>query len=645
MEVIDHFSHEHPLKLRELFVANSPPDLIRCGGCEFPIYGPVYCCERCKFVLHKSCAMFPVDIEHPFHPQHQLAIFRKGHWPLRSKGREVQRETHVYRCLQRDCSFELEGVDAIATLPDEDGPGEDNSRETILHFSHEHPLTSCRVKGECKLECMGCRRMVSGEAYICYGCAYLLHKECTELPKRVQHPFHIVHPLELIVHPTGISKCVVCEDPCVFSYGCRECQYILDVPCALSAVTPRNQGDKEGPVIKHSAHDHELARFHLKSEIRVRCAFCSKFLSGGEAYGCPQCSFFLHELCADEPAEVAHPFHPEHHLTLVNSAGCSMAFCACCFRGTRECQNYYFICKLCNYSLDTVCCLESLACFKGAGSLEITHSLHEHQLRFGRNPYEHCVFCGDTTDRPSYFCYTKNCKFWIHKSCSELPNVMEHPFHPQHQLKVNPSEAREFTCSACNIKSTNLAFSCIGCGFHLDSSCAVQIPDLKHPLHEHELAYYKEAEQLKCYACGDHCSLDLYRCVPCNFNLHRSCLPLPQLVDHKRHWHPLTLHNKYLEDDTGEYYCEICTERRHPDRGVYCCIGCEFFAHIECTLDERKWVMNDDLVLKEMQAEIMSLQATRETKKEELTGIMRELEELLKTREAICSRTHRNEIN
>ncbi|KAI4365092.1 hypothetical protein MLD38_021111 [Melastoma candidum] len=82
--IIQHFTHDHPLKLRDLFVSDEKtPDLLHCGGCHFPVRGPAYCCEICKYVLHRSCSEFSPYIKHPFHPHHPAALFIKGHWPHR----------------------------------------------------------------------------------------------------------------------------------------------------------------------------------------------------------------------------------------------------------------------------------------------------------------------------------------------------------------------------------------------------------------------------------------------------------------------------------------------------------------------------------------------------------------------------------
>ncbi|OMO96110.1 C1-like protein [Corchorus olitorius] len=77
-----------------------------------------------------------------------------------------------------------------------------------------------------------------------------------------------------------------------------------------------------------------------------------------------------------------------------------------------------------------------------------------------------------------------------------------------------------------------------------------------------------------------------YRCVECGINFHLKCVPVPQIIKSKCHFHPLTLKDSFVEDDSGEHYCDVCEEERHPKDHVYCCDECEglFVAHIECAL-------------------------------------------------------------
>ena len=63
------------------------------------------------------------------------------------------------------------------------------------------------------------------------------------------------------------------------------------------------------------------------------------------------------------------------------------------------------------------------------------------------------------------------------------------------------------------------------------------------------------------------------------------CATLPHTVGYKQHKHPFTL--RYTaEDDSGEYYCDICAEERDPKLWFYYCEECSFPAHPKCILGE-----------------------------------------------------------
>ncbi|OMO96109.1 hypothetical protein COLO4_15505 [Corchorus olitorius] len=56
------------------------------------------------------------------------------------------------------------------------------------------------------------------------------------------------------------------------------------------------------------------------------------------------------------------------------------------------------------------------------------------------------------------------------------------------------------------------------------------------------------------------------------------------MVKSNCHIHPLSLEDSFVEDDSGEYYCDACEEERHPKDHVYFCKKCLFLGHIECVL-------------------------------------------------------------
>jgi hypothetical protein len=52
---------------------------------------------------------------------------------------------------------------------------------------------------------------------------------------------------------------------------------------------------------------------------------------------------------------------------------------------------------------------------------------------------------------------------------------------------------------------------------------------------------------------------------------------------HKVSGHPFTLCHT-LEDDSSEYYCDICEEERDPKHWFYYCSNCNYHAHLGCIL-------------------------------------------------------------
>ncbi|KAI8027137.1 hypothetical protein LOK49_LG02G01729 [Camellia lanceoleosa] len=67
---LQHFSHEHPLILGEV---NDDGEAIVCDVCWENISGSAFSCKNCLFFLHKFCAEFPEEMNHPIHA-HSLTL-------------------------------------------------------------------------------------------------------------------------------------------------------------------------------------------------------------------------------------------------------------------------------------------------------------------------------------------------------------------------------------------------------------------------------------------------------------------------------------------------------------------------------------------------------------------------------------------
>lgn len=232
-------------------------------------------------------------------------------------------------------------------------------------------------------------------------------------------------------------------------------------------------------------------------------------------------------------------------------------------------------------------------------SLEI--HLHDHPLRFYEN------FVNETTDgvvrcklcmevvRASFYCCSE-CQFYLHKPCTKLPERIEVPFHEHKgcvlyipdQYPSNEETIHGRECVLCD-DTSGVLYKCQTCSVKLHKKCA-QLPRLlSHPCHEdHPLQLHIEdvnsfrRYQFFCYACGFKGHDAFYFCKDCDYHCHVKCaLYLERSVLHRRHWDPLVL-SPPPKDDTDEYYCEICAERRHPDVWIYLCLKCDYQAHVSC---------------------------------------------------------------
>ncbi|XP_031396619.1 uncharacterized protein LOC116207691 [Punica granatum] len=605
--------HEHPLIPRELSVNCT----VHCNRCAHPILGSTRCCLECELFFHEWCTEWPLQIQHPSHPQHSLTLITDNCF------------SSNYCC--HECCFSASAEDLVSTLPPLDEQAEE--RETINHFAHEHPLTSFSVTTPNNIRCGACKKEISGRVYGCRSCMLLLHESCAQLPQEIlQHPFHSKHHLTLLADSQKQFKCNACGLPHEFAYHCDECRFNLDVLCAVSTLSLQDQHNEDSVMIDHFSHPHQLKSFSIEEDSNhITCKACELNLSG-EIYGCLNCIFFLHKSCTELHQDLVHALHPNHFLILREKFGQSDGKfrCSCC---SETSTGFVYNCEMCDFNLDIECALETLSILEAGAMEELQHFAHDHLLSLCyRKDYNgpNCNACKQPVHGLCYCCLSCE-SFVLHQSYCHTATELKHPFHPQHPLTPlpRPLEKRYFYCSACNRKSMGFTFYCAECDFYLDIRCANAKPTLRHQLHEHDLAYFERATSLHCNACGNSCNTDLYRCAPCNFNLHYDCLPLPPIIQHDFYhpYHPLTLCEKYVDERLDEQYCDACEETRNPDHGVYFCEPCCFAAHIACVIpvaepEGRKAIENTKLNI--LDKEIASLKAEIERRAIKLERLLRE---------------------
>ncbi|XVF57082.1 hypothetical protein PTKIN_Ptkin06aG0175300 [Pterospermum kingtungense] len=260
----------------------------------------------------------------------------------------------------------------------------------------------------------------------------------------------------------------------------------------------------------------------------------------------------------------------------------------------------------CPFNLDIKCAVSAASNTEstqgpkhGEKETKLVHFSHEHVLVLG-NFVDKSVLCLGY-DLPifgqAYSCL--DCFYTIHESCIRIlpQEIVQHPFHPFHPLVAFPEYFDNRKCHAC-LLDFQLGFSvrdfirygCLQCKFDLHFDCANSLRRvLKTNSHAHNLYYFGRDSQIflerlgkldgfnfTCNACCEICNGPFYRCVDCAVNFHLKCVPIPQNIEYSKcHVHGLTLKESFVEDDSGEYYCDVREEKRHPKDHVYYCEECD----------------------------------------------------------------------
>lgn len=244
-ETIDHFSHEHYLKLHK---NDDVSDENRfCHACTTPVLvsESFYSCIQCNFLLHEACASLRGKIDHPLH-KHSLILYEVPPVPFESE--HMQRRIRglfptmisiegmfkcssceqigngfMYKCRENGCEFQLDT--RCASLPD-----------PLIHGSHPHDLFFNLTQGDC----LGCKSSsCSSYSLECMECKSFLGLKCASLPI-VTYYKHDRHPLTLCYGEKDTTSsqhwCEICEsklDAKEWFYTCDDCSVTVHVSCLL----------------------------------------------------------------------------------------------------------------------------------------------------------------------------------------------------------------------------------------------------------------------------------------------------------------------------------------------------------------------------------------------------------------------------
>ncbi|KAL8102715.1 hypothetical protein AgCh_027298 [Apium graveolens] len=592
MEGLVHFSHEHPLILSKY--NNSPADAL-CRGCGDPIIinTYVYRCSTplsntreeyssCTYYfLHKSCSTLPRVIQHDIHnAEHVLNLVLSDyldHCGFCNKYVCVQ---FLYQCSICSISMCLK----CSSLERDLNHASHDHTLTLLPLTSSHFCEACGTEGSKDFSYL-CKTCLF---WIHKSCA-------SAPPTLIFKPHDIDHPLVLDYSlPQQYRKykvsCDLCGEEVLhprWLYYCADCRYFGHIKCVLSATGSGEDGninedvgdvddpnlvhfsvsdnkplvfyqliqkfaenfssstdEKSGKAekISHCRNGHSLILFdnfyskdvgETESSERMICDGCVQPIQSppDSFYGCLDCNFFLHTICAAElPREFQHASHPQHKLVRCDEIKKPNVFFSCGFCNN-ICNGMFYRCDSCEIYIDLVCT---------AMPTQIKHDAHKHKLEYSEYTFLYCTGCEWICTR-SFRC--KICDYKIDARCVRKPGRIMHRW-DEHQLCLMyppvKGHPHDFNCEFCSqdINPNIWFYHCRKCdtSFHADCLDQCRFPNIKfgaivqYPdLHQHSLKISMVERIYTCGRCGVYRDPwlrgPILACVSCKFSVCDFCTP------------------------------------------------------------------------------------------------------------------------
>lgn len=191
--------------------------------------------------------------------------------------------------------------------------------------------------------------------------------------------------------------------------------------------------------------------------------------------------------------------------------------------------------------------------------------------------------------QPAYGCH--RCKFYLHKFCFELREVI-HPTSHLHSLTFHFYSLKKVVCEARSQHLNGFLYSCEKFDFNLDVNCALQQlrgdeckysedrEEIGHYGHRHHLILVEVGDK-ECKFCFKNNHGSCYCCTPCMFYIHKSCGDeFTREVRYPSH----PQHSLILQEDTSPYgsFCDACCLFCNPPCMLYRYARCKFNLHPEC---------------------------------------------------------------
>ncbi|XP_023642841.1 uncharacterized protein LOC17894169 isoform X2 [Capsella rubella] len=357
-----HYSHAHLLKR----CRPGPDARGSCLLCELPLSPSSICygCVHCYGFVHERCRNFPVEFQHPVHPQHPLKRldFTLNCGPGISCYK-CRNEIYTVPVGCLECKFFLHLRCADSML------------RGLMHKSHQHMLfyvgcyTYVYTLGfNENYHCAICNKYTGEQFYQCLECGWKVHCECIEIPRSlVKKNFHI-HPLAFTIflgEDELLEYCGVCETMVHVGhhvYSCQECDYLGHIECILRKEAPSPLYLKDLDMTRGTnGEDCKTEKLENKLTVNViehthvmmswdtgnnntSCGICEGNILSS-SWKCETCYFFAHDSCVKLGRPSRHRLHLNHDLTLMSSypTGVIMSCNTC--KG--EIRGFNLLCRIC----------------------------------------------------------------------------------------------------------------------------------------------------------------------------------------------------------------------------------------------------------------------------------------------------------
>ncbi|CAH8316262.1 unnamed protein product [Eruca vesicaria subsp. sativa] len=289
----------------------------------------MYGCLPCNLFIHRDCIDLPKVIKLTRHSHRLFRTFQVPGCNVKCRRcvHPFECGSGGYICTDKTCDYilhsycatdkdtwdgrDMEGVPEETSDSDQDVMSlMEVDGNTFRHFSHHHDLMRLCVNGEEKEEgeqvCQACILPIDFDSFLgCKECDFALHDTCANLPRKLEHIFH-VHPLILEVNMANIKEgffcCSNCErESCGFMYRCCQevCEFKMDAKC-VSLTDPL-----------HNAHKHPLTLL----DRGAWCNECTFYLDAKQATlpALVKCNYDIHPLtrCFAESIKLTLPFRCE----------------------------------------------------------------------------------------------------------------------------------------------------------------------------------------------------------------------------------------------------------------------------------------------------------------------------------------------